>query len=88
MMINGSVLGGVVGLSGVYLIQGSTLRVNATCHCRSRRPGPRHLHHIDLGHDPAAGRQRRQHPRRRLHRRDVTAVFHRRVGQGDRHHDL
>jgi hypothetical protein len=37
--INGSVFGGVVGLGGVYLIQGSTFTFNATCRCSIEATG-------------------------------------------------
>lgn len=37
--INGSVFGGVVGLGGVFLIQGSTFTFNATCRCSIEATG-------------------------------------------------
>jgi hypothetical protein len=39
MMINGGVLGGVVGFGGVYLLQGSTYTFNCTCRCSIETTG-------------------------------------------------
>lgn len=39
MMINGGVLGGVVGFGGVYLLQGNTYTFNITCRCSIEATG-------------------------------------------------
>lgn len=39
IMINGSVLGGVVGWGGVYLLQGTTYTFNVTCRCSIEATG-------------------------------------------------